>query len=50
MPKQTRAASLGKALLRRLLKEGALRHAERDLKLTEAWCSLDETSGRKEQE
>lgn len=35
-------ASIGKARLRRLLKEGALRHAERDLKIVEEWSSLDE--------
>lgn len=34
-------ASLGKARLRRLLKEGALRHAERDLTIAEDWSSLD---------
>ena len=34
--------SMGKAQLRRLLKEGALRHAERDLRLAEEWSALDE--------
>ena len=34
-------ASVGKTRLRRLLKEGALRHAERDLKLAEDWSCLD---------
>jgi CopG family transcriptional regulator/antitoxin EndoAI len=34
--------SVGKARLRRLLKEGALRRAERDRSLAEEWCSLDE--------
>ena len=39
-------ASVGKTRLRRLLKEGALRHAERDLKVAEDWSSLDGTSWR----
>ena len=39
-------ASIGKARLRRLLKEGALRHAERDLKIVEEWSSLDEEPWR----
>ena len=34
-------ASVGKARLRRLLKEGALRHAERDQSLAEDWGGLD---------
>jgi CopG family transcriptional regulator/antitoxin EndoAI len=34
--------SVGKARLRRLLKEEALRHAERDIKLAEEWSALDE--------
>ena len=34
--------SIGKARLRRLLKEGALRHAERDRRLAEEWSVLDE--------
>jgi hypothetical protein len=50
MPKQTSASAAGKARLRRLLKEGALRHAERDLKLAEEWSSLDDTLSREEQE
>ena len=40
---QRYVASVGKTRLRRLLKEGALRHAERDLKLAQEWSSLDET-------
>ena len=43
-------ASVGKARLRRLLKEGALRHAERDLKLAEDWSSLDGAPWREEQD
>ena len=43
-------ASVGKARIRRLLKEGALRHAERDLKLAEDWSSLDETPWREERD
>jgi CopG family transcriptional regulator/antitoxin EndoAI len=43
-------ASVGKERLRRLLKDGAIRHAERDLKLAEEWCSLDGTSWRERQE
>ncbi len=41
-------ASVGKARLRRLIKEGARRHADRDLKLVEEWCSMDETPWREE--
>jgi CopG family transcriptional regulator/antitoxin EndoAI len=40
---QRYVASVGKARLRRLLKEGSLRNAERDLQLAQEWCSLDET-------
>ncbi len=43
-------ASVGKTRLRRLLKEGAIRHAERDLKLAAEWCGLDEIPWRKGQE
>jgi len=43
-------ASVGKARLRRLLKEGAVRHAERDLKLVEEWSSADETTWRRDRE
>ena len=43
-------ASVGKTRLRRLLKEGAIRHAERDLKLVAEWCCLDEIPWRKGQE
>ena len=43
---QRYVASVGKTRLRRLLKEGALRHAERDLKLAEERCGLDETPWR----
>jgi CopG family transcriptional regulator/antitoxin EndoAI len=39
-------ASVGKARLRRLLKEGALRHAERDLTIVEDWSSADEEQWR----
>ena len=38
---QRYVASVGKARLRRLLKEGALRHAGRDLSLAEVWGRLD---------
>ena len=34
-------ASVGKARLRRLLKEGALHHAERDLKIAEEWSGVE---------
>ena len=47
---QRYVASVGKARLRRLLKEGARHHADRDLKLVEEWCSLDEPPWREEQE
>jgi len=43
-------ALVGKTRLRRLLKEGAIRHAERDLKLVAEWCGLDEIPWRKGQE
>jgi CopG family transcriptional regulator/antitoxin EndoAI len=45
-------ASVGKERLRRLLKEGALRHAERDRSLAEDWggLNLDEDSWRAERE
>jgi CopG family transcriptional regulator/antitoxin EndoAI len=39
-------ASVGKARLRRLLKEGALRRAGRDTGLAEEWCSADEAPWR----
>ena len=39
--------STGKARLRRLLKEEALRYAERDLRLAEEWSALDEAPWRK---
>jgi len=39
-------SSVGKARLRRLLKEGALRHAERDLTIVEDWSSMDEEPWR----
>lgn len=39
-------ASVGKARLRRILKEGAIRHAQRDLKLVEEWSGLDEIPWR----
>lgn len=39
---QRYVASLGKARLRRLLKEGARHNAERDLRIVEEWCSVDE--------
>lgn len=38
---QRYVASVGKARLRRLLKEGSLRHAERDRSLAEDWGGLD---------
>lgn len=43
-------ASVGKARLRRLLKEGALRHAERDRRLAEEWSALDEAPWREDPE
>lgn len=43
-------ASVGKTRLRRLLKEGALRHADRDLRVVEEWSSLDDTAWREERE
>ena len=43
-------ASVGKARLRRLLKEGALRHAERDLTIAEDWSSMDEELWREGRE
>ncbi len=43
-------ASVGKARLRRLLKEGAVRHAERDLKLVEEWSGADETTWHRDRE
>lgn len=47
---QRYVASVGKARLRRLIKEGARRHADRDLKLVEEWCSMDETPWRGERD
>ena len=38
---QLYVGSVGDARLRHLLKEGALRHAQRDLKLAEKWCSQE---------
>ena len=43
-------ASVGKSRLRRLLKEGAIRHSKRDLKLVEEWGCLDEIPWRKGKE
>lgn len=43
-------ASVGKARLRRLLKEGALRHAERDLKLVEDWSSMEAMPWRQDRD
>ncbi len=43
-------ASVGKTRLRRLLKEGALRHAERDLKIAEEWRGLDEPPSREDRD
>jgi CopG family transcriptional regulator / antitoxin EndoAI len=42
--------SIGKARLRRLLKEEALRYAERDRRLAEEWASLDEAPWREDPE
>ena len=47
---QRYVASVGKARLRRLIKEGARRNADRDLRLAEEWGSLDETTWREDQE
>lgn len=41
---QNYVASVGKARLRRILKEGAQRRAERDLEVVEEWCRMDEAS------
>ena len=43
---QRYVAAVGKTRLRRLLKEGALRQAERDLKIAQEWFSLDDTPCR----
>lgn len=43
-------ASVGRARLRRLLKEGALRRAERDRSFTEAWGGIDEAAWREGRE
>ena len=43
-------ASVGKARLRRLLREGALRRAERDKSLAAEWASLDEAPWREDPE
>lgn len=43
-------ASVGKARLRRLLKEEALRYAERDRRLAEEWSALDEAPWREDRE
>ncbi len=42
--------SVGKARLRRLLKKGALRRAERDRSLAEEWSALDEAPWREDRE
>ncbi len=44
--------SVGKERLRRLIKEGALRRAERDRSLAEEWCGadVDEAPWRAERE
>jgi len=42
--------SVGRARLRRLLKEEALRHAERDLRIAEEWSALDEAPWREDAE
>jgi len=42
--------SIGKARLRRLLKEEALRYAERDRRLAEEWSALDEAPWREDPE
>jgi len=47
---QRYVASIGKTRLRRLLKEGALRQAGRDLKLAQEWCNLDDTPCRETQD
>ena len=47
---QRYVASVGKTRLRRLLKEGAIDQAGRDLKLAQEWCSLDETPCRERQD
>lgn len=41
---------VAKTQVRRLLKEGALRNAKRDLKLAEEWCGLDEVPCRETSE
>lgn len=47
---QRYVASVGKTRLRKLLKEGALRQAGRDLKLAQEWCRLDDTPCRDTQD
>ena len=42
--------SIGKARLRRLLKEEALRYAELDRRLAEEWSALDEALWREDSE
>jgi CopG family transcriptional regulator/antitoxin EndoAI len=42
--------SIGKARLRRLLKEEALHYAERDRRLAEEWSALDEAPWREDPE
>jgi len=42
--------SIGKARLRRLLKEEALRYAEFDRRLAEEWAALDEAPWREDPE
>ena len=42
--------SMGKARLRRLLKEEALRYAERDRRIAEEWSALDEAPWREDPE
>ena len=41
--------AVGKAKLKKLLKEGALSRAERDLRLAEEWFTLEEEAWQKEQ-
>ncbi len=41
--------TIGKANLKKRIKEGAIRRAERDLRLAEEWFTLEEEAWQKEQ-
>lgn len=42
--------AVGQTRLKQLLKEGAIKHAERDLEMAEEWFSLEEEAWQKQQE